>query len=329
MKRKTVFITVFSLLAALLLTAAAAGGVIYFRAAMYGAVELDAQVLEPENPTLGQDFALELTCTLPWSQQITDVDFVLPEGLLQTAPPQIQKVSRQINGRTVRIICPVKAYRTGVLKPVKAELQIERPWFKNAPKKTALQLALPRISIEPKVIAKDAELPVAGAIEPPPEPHRKNYRSWLLPAAVVLPAAIILAAGFYFLIRRKHKQYPPWVTAQLQLEKLRQQLQNHPQDLRNIAIKSGEILLDYLSKRYQWDLAASTSGELSLLLQQNSGYFQVRQIEFLEIFMQKLDLIKFANIKPDSQFIAAAISQIIQLVQDTTPQTDTKNSTER
>lgn len=317
MKRKVFYISIAAVV--LILALLAIGGVNILKSARSGEAVLEkvAKTFEV-TPSLGDLVNLELSCAIPWGQNINGVYFTPGEGILLQESIKTSIARRSLHNRIMKITVPVKSYRSGKLDLGKVELTVERPLHKSTIKKQSLSCALDSMEFAPLKIKDPDQLPLADSAVKSVAITQQYRWFWLSAAAVILIIAVII----FIWLRAKNQRLqqdilPPWVIAQRNLEELRKTANAGKQPLSWCVAKLSDVVRDYLSIRFSWKIKQQTTEEFFASLKRKNSPLNAAQTFYLEEFMKQSDLVKFANIKPDRDTFAQAVDRAEELINQT------------
>lgn len=166
--------------------------------------------------------------------------------------------------------------------------------------------------------AKGNALDLAGAL--PEKPDQLSPQTFWL----ILGGVLLLGLGIWLWLRWKYKQdhgpvqTPPWVQAELALDRLAMEVEERKLSLGTAFFFLTDIVRKYLEERYRLPVTSRTTDEFMEDLRENSPLPATDQ-PFLREFLTLADLIKFAKMPPDEKGIRQALTGARELVQHTIP----------
>ncbi len=316
MKRKLLIFTL--ILTAAVLAFAVWGGKIFLESARYGEAILQEAVHDYEQtPSLGKLYKLEVSCALPWGQDMDGIAFLPGEGIVQQGNINVATTRYTARGRTKLITIPLKSYRTGKLEPGTLQATITRNFHNSSIKKQTLSKKLKVVEFAPLKVENPDQLPLADAAAADKAVDRSK---WYFIAAGAIVFVMVLCMLWW--LKKRHNQLqkevlPPWVIARNNLEELRKTAIAGKQPLEWCVAKLSDVVREYLSIRFSWRVKQQTTEEFFASLKRKSSPLSAAQTFYLEEFMKQSDLVKFANIKPDKEAFTIAVDRADELVEQT------------
>ncbi len=320
MKFKHILLTILALLAALLLAAMVIGSILYYRAARGGEVILQ-ELPSDTSLELGKKFDLSLQCFVPWGQTLLSTVYTPGKGVLMLDKPTAETERITWHGLQKKITIPVKVYQTGELAMGEAALTVERPFFRDPPRKITLNLALNKQKSEPLTLESDPNLPIAGEVV---EESEKNslgkYLSFFAAVVILLTSGII----FYYLKKRSNAAPPQpiWERSLQELDDLKKIIDNGDKPLSWCVTRLTDVVRNYLTVRFNWRVVRQTTEEFFASIKGKTTPLDPQQIHYLEEFMNSADLIKFANVKPDRDMLDQTLDNAGELIRQTAAKTE-------
>ena len=164
----------------------------------------------------------------------------------------------------------------------------------------SIQIEVDNVEVD---TTKQKLFPIKASVDVPEPFEIPNWVWWLL------GTLIILGAFAYFIFRRKKKKeakaakLPPYEQAFVELEDLDHSHLLEDRELKEYYSRLTAVVRKYLDEQVYDRALESTTGELItyLELKKNAGELQLNEtiISDLKIMLERADLAKFANSKPD------------------------------
>ncbi len=184
-----------------------------------------------------------------------------------------------------------------------------------------------QVKVNPVQFFKDKDM---RDIRPPYIPT--SWIWWLL-CALVLAALIWLAWRFWHKVRENQAQAkevqdnrPADVIALSKIQLLLQSGLWEKAQYKTFYIELGEILREYLWRRYQLDVSADTSSELLRRLRTQPQLKPL--LQSLREYLSSSDLVKFAKVIPTQSTMQQDVTTVEHLVRATTPRPQTHEQQE-
>ncbi len=162
------------------------------------------------------------------------------------------------------------------------------------------------------------QLDLAGKLEEPARP-------WTGPVFWgVLAGILLLILGIWLWLRWRNLQaekaeiVPPWVQAELALDRLSVEVESKQMPLGTAFFRLTDVVRKYLEDRYHLPVTSRTTDEFMQDIRDTSPLPETDQ-PFLRDFLTTADLIKFAKMPPDEKGIRHALAGAKELVRHTTP----------
>ena len=208
--------------------------------------------------------------------------------------------------------CPLYAVKPGAATGGKITVTVKG----NFPAEE--KFAIPDFVIAPVHNAGE-HLELAGKLEETAPPLSKQN------IGIIVTVGILLALlGFWLWQRWRNSRentqniVPPWVHAELALDRLSMELESKNIQLGTAFFRLTDIVRKYLEDRYHLPVTSRTTDEFIQDIRENSPLPETDQ-PFLRDFLTSADLIKFARMKPDEAGIRHAITGARELVKHTKP----------
>lgn len=289
--------------------------VYYVQAARHGKAVLEDLSIQPTAPALGETVKLRTVCFLPWGQELQDVKFQPGNGTVQQGTAGISSGAWSQHGRKILIDIALCAYRPGKLPGGTLTVDIQRPYAVDVPRKITLSQTAPELDVKVLQIADRDRLMLADTLFKPESSNTRYY--WI--AGSVL-AVILLAVLLWKLFRKRRKPeiiLPPWIRARRDLDELRSTASSGGKSLEWCIVRLTDVVRDYLSERFALPICQQTTSEFFASLKKKQSPLSRNQICYLEDFLTSADLVKFANVKTNSDDFTLAVDRAEELISET------------
>lgn len=135
---------------------------------------------------------------------------------------------------------------------------------------------------------------------------------------LILGLGIWLWLRWYFMQDKGPVAVPPWVQAELALDRLSIEVEERKMPLGTAFLRLTDVVRKYLEERYLLPVTSRTTDEFMEDLRENSPLPDSDQ-PFLREFLTSADLIKFAKMPPDEKGIRHALTGAKELIRHTIP----------
>lgn len=301
------------------LAGAVFAGYCYVAAARDGVLVVRSVAVEPERLPVGETATARVSVLVPWGQELNGTTLENGAGVIASGTPAVAAGAWECAGHVRSVRCMVKAVRPGRLETGSLKLALERPLFRNGARMFEENVKLPELEAFVPEIPVDAQLPLAGAIEPAPLPEHR-HTLWFAVGGVLLVLGIVLTL-WAFLRRRGALPPPePWTVATRALADLRSESRSGRRPAAWCVARLTDVIRDYLSARFGLPFSRQTTGEFLHSLNRPDSPLSVRQGRELGEFLTAADLVKFAGEIPERGYLDGAIDKAERLVEETKPQ---------
>ena len=264
----------------------------------------------PDVP-LGSKAELQMEVTLPVDFPRPTCSVEAPAGTV-AGPIQVRHGSYLWKHNRWIIQCPLYAVKPGAAVNGKIAVSIKGRFPADE------TFRIPDFVIVP-VPKNKGQLDLAAAL---PEERTTPFTSSAVWA--VTGGILILLAGLWLWLRWRHLQKngpiatPPWVKAELALDRLAVDVAGKKVPLASAFFKLTDVVRKYLEERYHLPVTTRTTDEFMSDLRDSSPLPAADQ-PFLRDFLTSADLIKFAQMPPDEKSLRHALEGARELVRHTIP----------
>ena len=309
MKKQTIFIWVPAVLLIVLLLTGLAGYALAVREKPDLKHSRLTAIKENEVP-LGSKAQLQLEVTLPVNLPPPVCSVDAPSG---TVAGEVQiRHGRYLWKHNLWIIkCPLFAVKPGAATGGKITVTVKGRFPAEE------TFAIPDFVVAPAA-KSSTRLDLAGQL-----PEQSGILTpelfWGLPGGLVL-----IVLGFWLWTRWRYGKnskpdiVPPWVLAELALDRLSMEVESKQMPLSSAFVRLTDVIRKYLEDRYHLPVTSRTTDEFMRDMRESSPLPETDQ-PFLRDFLTSADLIKFAKMPPDETGIRHALTGAKELVKHTTP----------
>ena len=309
MKKQTIFIWVPAVLLIVLLLTGLAGYALAVREKPDLKHSRLTAIKENEVP-LGSKAQLQLEVTLPVNLPPPVCSVDAPSG---TVAGEVQiRHGRYLWKHNLWIIkCPLFAVKPGAATGGKITVTVKGRFPAEE------TFAIPDFVVAPAA-KSSTRLDLAGQL-----PEQAGMLTpelfWGLPGGLVL-----IVLGFWLWTRWRYGKnskpdiVPPWVLAELALDRLSMEVESKQMPLSSAFVRLTDVIRKYLEDRYHLPVTSRTTDEFMRDMRESSPLPETDQ-PFLRDFLTSADLIKFAKMPPDETGIRHALTGAKELVKHTTP----------
>lgn len=256
---------------------------------------------------LGGSVTVSTVCDLPLWSPPPVMAVTPPENMVAAGAPRVRGAWRW---------CRRRWTLEAVLRPIRPGAAAGGQLEISAGKAAPAVLELPGWTVEPA--ASDRGEPVLA--DELPVPSKTRLWWYLAAGAALLAAAVVLVWCF-----RRHREAaaappPVWERAENELLTLEEAVR-----ARRIApppafVQLTEVVRRYLEERYALPARARTTDEFLDFLRRSDAPLPAPFRPFLDRFLRRADLVKFARQEPEEGPLLAAVEEARELVRQSIPE---------
>ena len=256
---------------------------------------------------LGGSVTVSTVCDLPLWSPPPVMAVTPPENMVAAGAPRVRGAWRW---------CRRRWTLEAVLRPIRPGAAAGGQLEISAGKAAPAVLELPGWTVEPA--ASDRGEPVLA--DELPVPSKTRLWWYLAAGAALLAAAVVLVWCF-----RRHREAaaappPVWERAENELLTLEEAVR-----ARRIApppafVQLTEVVRRYLEERYALPARARTTDEFLDFLRRSDAPLPAPFRPFLDRFLRRADLVKFARQEPEEAPLLAAVEEARELVRRSIPE---------
>ena len=311
MKKQTIFIWTPAVLLMILLLTGLAGYALAVREKPDLKRSRLTAVQENEVP-LGSKAQLQLEVTLPVNMPPPVCSVEAPSG---TVAGEVQiRHGRYLWKHNLWILqCPLFAVKPGAATGGKITVTVKGRFPAEE------TFAIPDFVIAP--VEKNGTQPdLAGQLPEETEKLTPGLFWGLMGALLLIILGLRLWTRWRYGKNRQPDIVPPWVLAELALDRLSMEVESKQMPLGSAFVRLTDVIRKYLEDRYHLPVTSRTTDEFMRDMRDSSPLPETDQ-PFLRDFLTSADLIKFAKMPPDETGIRHALTGAKELVKHTTPAT--------
>ncbi|MCP3965162.1 MAG: hypothetical protein GY750_16740 [Lentisphaerae bacterium] len=321
--KKTLCITVVSLVVLAALLAAACGGLYWYSIKKNQPVEAITTVkLSAPETKLGQEVTAVISFKCPWHRKPIAAQATTGKGATLVEEPVITRKKIGVGYCVWNVTVDMKPYRTGIIPSGKLFMEFNR--YDKTTKEIKSEFMIPPLKVNAIKLNAQQKLQIAGEIQP--ETFEQTYHKYIIIGGAVL-IFIVIALIIMLFRKRKEKQtiITPWAAALIDLTELRSGMKSGSIGLEKCFSQLTDIVRGYLEKRFKAKATQQTTYEFLHDLRQSGGPLPDKHRPFLEEFMTAADLVKFAKLPPDQNILDNALNKAEKLVTETRPGLEEQN----